>query len=402
MPKLPVQAVPTPVSFTIDRPLGLMRRASRQNLEQRYVRRKGGSISVETFLWDLKNGYIARGKQGGWTIKQRQGITKFNSVQKGTAEKFRGLFEVDFGGTKYVLARTGTSWSQYDEVDSFDDITGATGRGSDPASCAVSQANDSSGNRIYVLADGGALLKFGSALTAAALGGTPLATSVDAVHLHQHHLWYNDLDNPMSAHYAASDNAENHTKTGDAGTLKLNETLPFQDTLIGFVTIAEVYLAFIFRNHTVIYYAGTEPAEFTLQQIVNVSCISNRGIIQPKKSDVILSSDEGLNSLRSAIVHQATELDDLTLNVADLYDTFRGAVGAANLKQICGAWYPKLNHAYLSFPSADDPQILVYDPSIDEIVGRYQDIAAYSWLLREGGVLLMGGVRLHLRLRDFR
>src|SRR3990167_370284 len=346
MPKLPVQAVPTPVSFTIDRPLGLMRRASRQNLEQRYVRRKGGSISVETFLWDLKNGYIARGKQGGWTIKQRQGITKFNSVQKGTAEKFRGLFEVDFGGTKYVLARTGTSWSQYDDVDSFDDITGATGRGSDPASCAVSQANDSSGTRIYVLADGGALLKFGSALTAAALGGTPLATSFDAMHLRQHHLWYKDLDNPMSAHYAATDNAENHTKAGDAGTLKLNETLPFQDTLIGFATIAEVYLAFIFRNHTVIYYAGTEPAEFTLQQIVNVSCVSNRGIIQPKKSDVILPSDEGMNSLRSAIVHQATELDDLTLNVADLYDTFRGAVGAANLKQICGAWYPKLNHAY--------------------------------------------------------
>lgn len=383
MPRRPsVLATPRTTSFTVDRHLGMIRRGSRMNVEQSYVRAKGGTVSVKTFHWDLKNCYVTITPDGSRAIKQRNGIAKFNSVQIGSAEKVRVLFEARWAsGTLDVIIRSGTSWKRYDGSSTFNAITGATSRTDDEIGQVIMFNNK------VIMVDGGTALIMDSAYSVSSLGGSP-PSDADAAHAHQHKVWLNSRANPMRAYYSATDDPEDYTKAGDAGYLDLSSILPVGDEILGYSTVAEVYLVIHCRKHQVVYYAGTEPADFELQMVIPVSCYSNSGKTLIGR-ELIIPSDEGLNSLSSAIVHQALETDDLTLEVSDLYRVLVAAM--ANLKHVSAAFYHKLNHLYLSFPTASDPQILVYDPKVQNIVGRYIGLTPYSWCERTGGTMLMGG-----------
>lgn len=109
------------------------------------------------FAWDIHNGYIKKDlKTGLGVIKQRFGISKFNSTTFTNACKY--IFEAKWnGGGKDIIIREGTRWAKYDGVDSFDNLD--TGRTSGVRGQAVMFDNE------IIMADGAYLRKCTSGYT---------------------------------------------------------------------------------------------------------------------------------------------------------------------------------------------------------------------------------------------
>ena len=218
----------------------------------------------QEFAWMIANGYIEKDiKSGMGKIRQRLGVTKFNTVA--FDNECKTIYEPKWsaGGTD-VLIREGTRWALFDGVNTFNDLDtertdGVRGQ------CAMF-ANE------LIMVDGGKARKCNASYSVANLSAdAAMPSKSDAVHVHQHKVWLNNLDYPMRAHYCKSDSAnasDSWSATGDAGYLDFTNMLPSGDRLIGFKTFAQALLIFIFEKHVIVYSCGTDPSEFSLQQII--------------------------------------------------------------------------------------------------------------------------------------
>lgn len=336
------------------------------------------------FAWDIHNGYIKKDSRSGLgIIKQRSGITKFNTVTFTNACKY--IFEAkwDGGGTDIII-REGTRWAIYDNVDTFDDLD--TGRTDGVRGMAVMFANQ------MIMVDGGTPRKCTSGYVLSNLSAdAAMPTDSTAVHVHNHKVWLNSTSNPMKAYYSKSDSAneaDSFSASGDAGSLDFSKILPKGDTLKGFATFAENFLLFIFSQYVVVYNCGTDPSEFAIQQIVPLNCVSIHGVLQIG-NDLAVPSLEGVNSFRSSMANQDLDIDDLTQYVAPLY---RDRIALVSDKSLisCGFSH-NLNHLYIGLPTTNGHEILVYSVDIKNVVGRWTGYESHCFCERIDGTILCGG-----------
>lgn len=349
---------------------GINRLSSRMNMSQE-------------FAWNISNGYVKKDiKSGLGTIKQRPGVTKFNSSDYTNSTLFIYEPKWNAGGTD-VIIREGTRWAKYDGVDSFDDLD--TGRTSGVRGQAAMFANE------LIMVDGGVPRKCTAAYAVANLSAdAAMPTKSDAVHVHQHKVWINNLDYPMKAHYSKTDSANAATSwsaASDAGSIDFTNILPTGDRLIGFKTFANVLLVFIFTRHAVVYVCGTDPAEFALQQIIPLNCISGHALTQIG-DDLALCSQEGVNSFRSSMTNQDLDIDDLSKYISPLYRELIQPL--ADKTVVSTAFCHNLNHLYVCIPGTN-PTILVYSIDIQNFVGVWAGYKCHSVCERQDGTMLVGG-----------
>lgn len=350
--------------FTFAKHKGLNRVAAPHNMSPEYA-------------YDLLNCYV--NKDGA--ITQRNGIAKKNTTVISGSPKVRTIFEAGWNSlARDIIVRAGTAWRKYNSgMGVFDDLD--TGRTDDAIGDAVMFDNE------LIMVDGGTPRKCVSTYTVSDLGGSP-PSDPTAVHVHQHKVWMNSVSNPMKAYYSKTDDAENWTAAGDAGSLDFTRILPQGDTLIGFATFAEAFLVFIFKQHLVIYTAGTDPAQFSIQQIIDIGAFSNQSVLQVA-NDLVFPTYSGIRSIKSSLANQKLDLNDLSALISPLYRTYADSI--TNKTTIAGVYYNKLNHYYLCFPLSSGHTILVYSPDVKNVVGRYTGITAYSFMQAEDGTLYCGG-----------
>ena len=346
------------------------------------------------FAWDILNGYIKKDiKSGLGIIKQRDGVTKFNTVTFTNACKT--AFEAKWNsGTKDVIIREGTRWAKYNDATSTFDVMD-TGRTDGSKGMAVMFGNE------LIMVDGGTPRKCTSAYSVSDLSSdASMPADSTAVHVHQHKVWLNSSSNPMKAYYSKTDSAnaaDSWSAAGDAGNLDFSLILPRGDTLLGFATFAEVFLVFIFKRYAVVYTCGSDPSGFTLQQIIPLNCISPYGI-QQVGNDLAVCSLEGVNSFRSSLANQDLDVDDLTKYIAPLYRALISAV--TDKTDISMGFSHNLNHLYVGIPSPSAHQILVYSLDIKNFVGRWQGYKCYCFCEREDGTMLVGGDGYLYKMND--
>lgn len=336
------------------------------------------------FAWDIHNGYIKKDSRSELgTIRQRYGVTKFNSVTFTNACKY--IFEAkwDGGGTDIII-REGTRWAKFDGTNTFDDLD--TGRTDGNRGLAVMFANE------LIMVDGGTPRKCTAAYDISNLSAdATMPTDSSAVHVHAHKVWLNSASNPMKAYYSKSDSAnaaDSFSAAGDAGSLDFSKILPKGDTLLGFATFAENFLLFIFSQYVVVYTAGTTPSEFALNQIIPLNCISIHGVVQVG-NDLAVPSLEGINSFRSSLTNQDLDIDDLTKYVAPLYRERLQII--SDKKSISCGFSHNLNHLYIALPTTSGHEILVYSADIKNIVGRWTGYQCYAFCERIDGTMLVAG-----------
>ena len=335
------------------------------------------------FAWNISNGYIKKDvKSGLGVMKQRPGITKFNTVTFTNACKYIYEPKWDAGGTD-VIIREGTRWAKFDGVNTFADFD--TGRTDGVRGMAAMFGNQ------LIMVDGGVPRKSTAAYSLSALSADAnMPQDSTAVHVHQHKVWLNSDANPMKAYCSKTDSANGATSwtgTTDAATLDFSRILPAGDRLIGFATFAEVNLIFIFNKYAVVYTCGTDPTAFALQQIIPLNCISGHAIKQIG-NDLGVCSIEGFNSFRSSLANQDLDTDDLSKYISPLYRDLIAAL--SDPRVVTTEFSHKLNHLYIAIPGTD-PTILVYSVDIQNFVGVWTGYACHSLCERKDGTMLVGG-----------
>lgn len=335
------------------------------------------------FAWTIKNGYVKKDiKSGLGIIKQREGVAKFNTVTFTNACKYVYEAKWNAGGVD-VIIREGTRWAKYDGVDTFEDFD--TGRASGVRGMCAMFANQ------LIMVDGGVPRKSTSAYVVSNLSADgAMPTDSSAVHVHQHKVWLNSDSAPMLAYYSKTDSAnaaDSWSAANDAGYLDFSKILPTGDKLIGFYTFAQALLVFVFKRYAVVYSCGTDPANFAIQQVIPLNCISGHGI-QQIGNDLAVASQEGVNSFRSSLSNQDLDLDDLSKYIAPLY---REYITPLNDKGIVSFGYSHaLNHLYCCIPGTEHT-ILVYSLDIQNFVGIWTGYDCYSICERVNGSMLVGG-----------
>lgn len=358
-------------SFTFNNFRGLNKLSSRLNMSPE-------------FAWDIRNAYIKKDiKSGLGVITQREGNTKFNTVA--FSGKCRFIYEPKwFGGGTDVVIRQDDGWYKFDGVNTFTALD--SGRTSDVRGQAVMFGNQ------LIMADGGKLRKCTSGYTVSDLSADAnMPTDSNAVHVHQHKVWTNSAANPMKAYCCKSDSATGATDwtgTSDAATLDFSRILPDGDTLIGFATFSQVYLVFIFQRYIVIFNCGTDPSAFSIQQVVPVDCLSWHTTIQIG-NDFAFASLSGVNSLKSAIVNQQLDTDDLSKYIGPYYRDLLSQI--SDYSTISSGFCSALNHMYVCVPLSGSHTILVYSLDIKNFVGIWNGFDAYSFCERRDGTMLAGG-----------
>lgn len=358
-------------SFTFNNFRGLNKLSSRLNMSPE-------------FAWNIRNAYIKKDvKTGLGIIKQRSGSLKYNSVA--FTGKCRFIYEAkwDSGGLDTII-RNNDGWHKYDGVDSFDDFD--VGRTSDVRGQAVMFGNQ------LIMADGGKLRKSTAAYSISDLSvDANMPTDSNIVHVHQHKVWTNSIANPMKAYACKTDNANGATAwtgTTDAAVLDFSRILPDGDTLIGFATFSQSYLLFIFKNYIVLFSCGTDPAAFSLVQVIPVDCLSWHTVYQVG-NDLAFASLAGINSFKSAVVNQQVNTDDLTKYIGPYYRELVGDL--TDTSEISSGFSSDLNHYYTCITISGDHTILVYSLDIGNIVGIWNGIDAYSFCELRDGTMLAGG-----------
>lgn len=335
------------------------------------------------FAWNVSNGYIKKDvKSGLGVIRQRAGVTKFNTVSFTNPCKY--LYEAKWsGGGVDVLIREGTRWAKYDGVDTFANFD--TGRTDGVRGMCAMFGNE------LIMVDGGIPRKSTAAYAISNLSADAnMPQDATAVHVHQHKVWLNSIANPMKAKCCKTDSANGATSwtgTTDAAELDFSKILPQGDTLIGFATFAEVLLIFIFKRYAVVFECGTDPTEFALRQIMPLNCLSGHAIKQIG-NDLAVTSHEGLNSFRSSLTNQDLDVDDLSKYISPLY---RELIEPLSDRTVISTEFShSLNHLYIAIPGTD-PTILVYSVDIQNFVGVWTGYDCYSLLERQDGTMLVGG-----------
>lgn len=335
------------------------------------------------FAWNISNGYIRKDvKSGLGVMKQRMGITKLNTVS--FTDECRYIYEAKWsaGGTD-VIIREGTRWAKFDGVNTFDDLD--TGRTDDVRGMAAMFGNQ------LVMVDGGVPRKSTAAYAVSALSADAnMPQDSNAVHVHQHKVWLNSAANPMKAYCSKTDSANaatSWTGTTDAGVLDFSFILPQGDTLIGFATFAEVNLIFFFKRYAVVFTCGTDPAAFSLQQIIPITCLSGHGV-KIIGNDLAVCSIDGLNSGRSSLTNQDLDTDDLSKYISPLWREYISSLSDYSL--VTAEFSHRLNHLYIAVPGTTHV-ILVYSIDIQNFVGVWSGYDCYSLCERQSGVMLVGG-----------
>ena len=335
------------------------------------------------FAWNISNGYIKKDiKTGLGIIKQRSGISKFNSVSFTNSCKYIYEAKWDAGGTD-VIIREGDRWAKFDGVDTFDDLD--AGRASDVRGMAVMFANE------MIMVDGGKARKCTSAYVLSDLSAdAAMPAKSTAVHVHQHKVWLNNDDKPMQAHYSKTDSANAATSwsaANDAGFLDFSKILPSGDRLIGFKTFGEAFLCFVFTKCVVVYSCGTDPAEFAIQQIIPLNCLSGHALAIVG-NDFAVCSQEGVNSFRSSMTQQDLDVDDMSRYIQPLYTSLVSPLTDKTL--VSTAFSHELNHLYVCIPGSTHT-ILVYSLDIKNFVGVWTGYKCHSIAERQDGTMLVGG-----------
>ena len=335
------------------------------------------------FAWMISNGYVKKDvKSGLGVLKQRAGITKFNTVT--FTDECKYIYEAEWssGGTDIII-REGTRWAKFDGVNTFDDLD--TGRTSGVRGMCAMFGNE------LIMVDGGVPRKSTAAYSLSDLSADAnMPQDSTAVHVHQHKVWLNSDANPMKAYCCKTDSANGATSwtgTTDAAVLDFSKILPSGDRLIGFATFAEVNLIFIFEKYAVVYVCGTDPAAFALQQIIPLNCLSGHAVKQIG-NDLGVASHEGFNSFRSSLTNQDLDTDDLSKYISPLY---RELIDPLSDKRVISAEFShELNHLYIAIPGTD-PTILVYSVDIQNFVGVWTGYDCFSLCERKDGTMLVGG-----------
>lgn len=335
------------------------------------------------FAWNIPNGYIKKDvKSGLGVIKQRSGITKYNTV--GFTNPCQYIYEAKWnaGGTDTII-REGTRWAKFDGVNTFADFD--TGRASGVRGMAAMFGNE------LVMVDGGIPRKSTAAYSLSALSvDANMPQDSTAVHVHQHKVWLNSDSNPMKAYCCKTDSANGATSwtgTTDAATLDFSRILPAGDRLIGFETFGEALLIFLFEKVAVIFNCGTDPTQFALQQILPISCLSGHAVKQIG-NDLAVASKEGLNSGRSSITSQDLDTDDLSKYIAPLYQELINPLSDPHV--ISTEFSHALNHLYIAIPGTN-PTILVYSVDIQNFVGVWTGYDCFSLCELRNRTMLVGG-----------
>lgn len=344
------------------------------------------------FAWNVSNGYIKKDiKSGLGVMKQRSGITKFNSVSFTNACKYVYEAKWNAGGTDIII-REGTRWAKFDGVDTFANFD--TGRTDGVRGMAVMFGNE------LIMVDGGIPRKSTAAYSLSALSADAnMPQDSNAVHVHQHKVWLNSDAAPMKAYFCKTDSANGATSwtgTTDAGTLDFSKILPSGSRLLGFATFAEVNLIFIFEKYAVVYTCGTDPAAFVLNQIIPLNCLSGHAV-KIIGNDLAICSHEGLNSGRSSLANQDLDTDDLSKYIAPLY---RQLIEPLSDKRVVSTEFShQLNHLYIAIPGTD-PTILVYSVDIQNFVGVWTGYDCFSLAERQDGTMLVGGTGYVYNMND--
>ena len=341
------------------------------------------------WVWDLLNAYIKKTEDGKGTIQQRWGLSKLNStVLNDSSTKIRFLFEARWdNGTKDIIARAYDGWYKYNSSTSaFDDLD--TGRTTDAKGFACMFMNN------LIMVDGGVPRKCDSSYTVSNLSSdSSMPQDATACWVHQHRLWLNSSSNPMKVYGSKVNDATSSTAwstSSDSVTLDLSQVLPEGDEVIGFRTMGDVILVILCRKYIVIYNAPTTYDDISLVQVIKIGALSNYALAQ-LGNDWVFPSDSGVNSLTSSMTYQKLDIDDLTKFIAPLYRSFISSV--SDKQVICGVYFHKLNHYYITLPAGSEFQTLVYSLDFKNFVGRFvfNGINPYSWVETEDGTLYIGG-----------
>lgn len=369
-----IKTVSSEKAYTVDKFKGLNRAGSRFNMDKVWV-------------WDLLNGYIEKTADGRGKIRQRHGVTKFNTtVLHDSSTKIRYLFEAKWAGGTHTVARAYDGWYKYNTgTKAFDSLD--TSRGVD------TKASASMFMGYLVMTDGGVPRKCDSSFNVTNLSSdSNMPQDATACHAHQHRLWLNSSANPMEVYGSKVDDATSSaafSTSSDSVTLDLSKVLPVGDEVIGFRTMADVLLVILCKKHIVIYNAPTTYSDISLVQIIRVGALTNYAVEQ-LGNDWVYPAKEGVNSLASSVTYQKLDIDDLSKNIAPLYRDYVSQT--SDTTQINGVFYHKLNHYYLCFPIANAHQVLVYSLDFKNFVGRFQfnGFVPYSFLEASDGTLYIG------------
>ena len=309
------------------------------------------------YVYDLYNCLLNKDNE----YEVRAGCGKLNTTVIAGTPAIKNLFEVTWNDlTTSMIARAGTAWWKYNTgTRAFDSLDAS--RPSNSKGCVVMFGNEA------ILVDGALPRKCTSAFVMSNLGGSPPSTPSVAF-VHEHKVWMNDDDNPMKAYYCKSDNAEDWTAAADAGNLDLSKVLPSGDKIIGYATVGKTLLAIYLVHHIVIYLAGTDPADFAIQQvIVRTGCASQMSSDQVG-NDVFFASQTGIKSLLASITSQDLDIMDKSKDIdpyyRDLYDN------VTDKQQIHGVYYHKANQYWLLMPQNGSHDIVVYSKDLELIAGR--------------------------------
>lgn len=337
------------------------------------------------YAWYISNGYVKKDvKSGLGVLVQRKGIDPLNSATFTNACKYIYEAKWNAGGTD-VIIREGTRWAKWTGTGSFATLGTGTGRPDGNRGMCAMFSNE------LILVDGGTPQKCTAAYAVSALStDTSMPSDSTAVHVHQHKVWLNSASEPMKAYYSKTDSAnagDSWSAADDAGNLDFSKILPFGDKLLGFATFSQMFLVFIFTRHAVVYTCGTDPAEFAIQQVIPLNCISGHGV-QVVGNDLAVTSQEGLNSFRASLANQDLDVDDLSKFIAPLY---RNLISELNDKTVVSLGFShRLNHIYVCIPGVDHT-ILVYSVDIQNFVGVWTGYQCYSICERVDGTMLVGG-----------
>lgn len=335
------------------------------------------------FAWNIYNGYIKKDiKSGLGIISQRDGCSKYNSVAFTGTCKY--IFEAKWnGGARDVIIRAGTRWAKFNGTTTFADLD--TGRTDGVRGQAVMFMNE------LIMVDGGVPRKCTAAYSVSNLStDANMPQDSTAVHVHQHKVWLNSSSFPMKAYFCKSDSANSAsswTGTTDAGVLDFSAILPHGDTLVGFKTFGEAFLIFFFKRYAVVFNCGTDPTQFSLQQIIPLNAVSPHAI-SVIGNDLAVCSQEGVNSFKSSLANQDLDIDDLSKYIAPLYREYVNPLTDQTV--ISSEFSHALNHLYICIPGSTH-NIFVYSLDIKNFVGVWSGYDCHSIVELQDGTMLVGG-----------
>ena len=315
------------------------------------------------WLWGLRNGYIQLDEDKNAYIVQRNGVSKKNTnYLHSTDTKIRYITEAkwDSGGVNLVV-RAYDGWYKYNTTSGdFDAID--TGRTVDAKGQAAMWNNK------FIMVDGGTPRIADSSWTVSDLSSdAQMPTDATAVHIHQSRVWLNSTSNPMIAYGCAVQDETDWSTASDSVQLDLRYILPEGDRILGFRTIGDTMLVIFLQNNIVIYNAPATYDDISLQQVINIGCLSNYSITQ-LGNDWIFANKSGIKSLSSSLALQKLDLKDLSQTISSFYRS--NVSNCVDEEGIYGAYYSKLGHYYYIIRTSNT-KMFVYSPEIGNIVGWF-------------------------------